>query len=124
MLMFTVATPGEADKFCDITIADILGPLKVAADIERERDANFSLLSYSFSLVGPGRQHNLKHIAQLGGSGQCKCVWGAGAHIRGTQTSVIGSWGGAGCIQARGTCIVAPHTLSLVARRTQHCATS
>lgn len=64
MLMFTVATPGETDKFCDITIADILGPLKVAADIERERDANFSLLSYSFSLVGPGRQHKPKHTSR------------------------------------------------------------
>ena len=47
---------------CDITVADILGPLKEAsfsaesADCsERARDANFSLLSYSFSLVGLGR---------------------------------------------------------------------
>ena len=49
-------------KMCDITVADILGPLKEAsfsaesADCsERARDANFSLLSYSFSLVGPCR---------------------------------------------------------------------
>ena len=45
-------------KTCDITIADILGPLKKkkagtgADDAADSRDANFSLLSYSFSLVG------------------------------------------------------------------------
>ena len=47
---------------CDITVADILGPLlkeegtsaKAADRSDRARDANFSLLSYSFSLVGPG----------------------------------------------------------------------
>ena len=83
MLIFAVATPDENDKLCDITIADILGPLLegAAGIVDRERDANFSLLSYSFSLVGPARQHNLKHIAWLGGSGQCKCVRGwEGAH--------------------------------------------
>ena len=50
MLIFAVATPDENDKLCDITIADILGPKKAA---NRERDANFSLPSYSYSLVGP-----------------------------------------------------------------------
>ena len=48
---------------CDITVADILGPLlkkeagtsaEVVDDSNPARDANFSLLSYSFSLVGPG----------------------------------------------------------------------
>ena len=46
---------------CDITVADILGPLmkevggtgaEVADSSDRARDANFSLLSYSYSLVG------------------------------------------------------------------------
>ena len=46
---------------CDITVADILGPLlekesgtsaEAVDDSDRARDANFSLLSYSFSLVG------------------------------------------------------------------------
>ena len=46
-------------KTCDITVADILGPLillnsKVTDSMDRPRDANFSLLTYSFSLVGPG----------------------------------------------------------------------
>jgi hypothetical protein len=66
LLMQSVANLGstEADKddqseTCDITVADIIGPLKevgnsseVANCSERARDANFSLLSYSFSLVG------------------------------------------------------------------------
>ena len=48
---------------CDITVADILGPLewsdgKVADGSDRPRDANFSLLSYSFSLVSPARQQS------------------------------------------------------------------
>ena len=69
--------PGaNSPKTCDITVGDILGPLKEEAgtagknkekkgeeagdaadsrDVsDRERDTNFSLLSYSFSLVGPG----------------------------------------------------------------------
>ena len=48
-------------EFCDITVGDILGPLNKeeagtgAGDaVDVSRDANFSLLSYSFSLVGPG----------------------------------------------------------------------
>ena len=43
--------PSEANspKKCDITVADILGP---KAGVEADsRDNNFSLLSYSFSLV-------------------------------------------------------------------------
>ena len=56
---------------CDITVADILGPLlatesgtsaEVADGSDRARDANFSLLSYSFSLVGPGS--NLKQAGR------------------------------------------------------------
>jgi len=59
---------------CDITVADILGPLlekeagtsaELADGSDRERDTNFSLLSYSFSLVGPGS--NLKQSALLMG---------------------------------------------------------
>ena len=46
-------------NICDITVGDIIGPQKdtaaeAANSSERARDANFSLLSYSFSLVGPG----------------------------------------------------------------------
>ena len=46
---------------CDITVADILGPLlkgvggtgaEMADSSDRARDDNFSLLSYSYSLVG------------------------------------------------------------------------
>ena len=70
LLMCPVADLGAPDvmangqqKTCDITVADILGPLKTmtgaseAADsMVRARDDNFSLLSYSFSLVGPAAQ--------------------------------------------------------------------
>ena len=65
LLMQAVANLGatEADKddqpeTCDITVADILGPLLLdEVDTRAEaaacsRDARFSLLSYSFSLVG------------------------------------------------------------------------
>ena len=38
----------EDDHMCDITVGDVLGPLKQE---DGERDDNFSLLSYSFSLV-------------------------------------------------------------------------
>ena len=38
----------EGDQMCDITVGDVLGPLKQG---EGDRDTNFSLLSYSFSLV-------------------------------------------------------------------------
>ena len=58
---------------CDITVADILGPLcmlkeagtsaETADGSDRARDTNFSLLSYSFSLVGPG--NNLKQSTVL-----------------------------------------------------------
>ena len=47
------AVPANTDDqlMCDITVGDVLGPLlKQGPDIG-ERDANFSLLSYSFSLV-------------------------------------------------------------------------
>ena len=47
--------PTEANSLetCDITVADILGPKRgiEAGDEVNSRDANFSLLSYSFSLV-------------------------------------------------------------------------
>ena len=53
--------PSEANspETCDITVADILGPLKKKAGTGAggavdSRDTNLSLLSYSFSLVGPG----------------------------------------------------------------------
>ena len=37
---------------CDITVGDVIGPLLSAREaVIRVRDANFSLLSYSFSLV-------------------------------------------------------------------------
>ena len=42
---------------CDITVGDVIGPLEDDAVI-RVRDANFSLLSYSFSLVGPATALN------------------------------------------------------------------
>lgn len=76
LLMQPVANLGatEADKddqpeTCDITVADILGPLlkevgnsaelaNIRAD--RARDANFSLLSYSFSLVGRAPQQQFR----------------------------------------------------------------
>ena len=68
LLMQPVAKLGAAEAnddnqsdTCDITVADILGPLlekesDTSAEVnnsDRARDANFSLLSYSFSLVGP-----------------------------------------------------------------------
>ena len=50
-------------KMCDITVGDILGPLKKKQEagngtdkaVDRARDVSFALLSYSFSLVGPGK---------------------------------------------------------------------
>ena len=42
--------PNEDDKLCDITVGDVLGPLIKKGGIG-DRDTNFSLLSYSFSLV-------------------------------------------------------------------------
>lgn len=39
------------DQLCDITIGDVLGPLIKPGGGIGDRDANFSLLSYSFSLV-------------------------------------------------------------------------
>ena len=53
MLMSSVANLGanknEKDRMCDITVGDVLGPL--IKQEEGVRDVNFSLLSYSFSLV-------------------------------------------------------------------------
>jgi hypothetical protein len=70
LLMQPVANLGSSEtktsETCDITVGDILGPLKTkqgagagdGSDVSRDanllRDADFSLLSYSFSLVGPG----------------------------------------------------------------------
>ena len=65
-----VSNEDDPRKTCDITVADIMGPLillnkevgtgaSAAADcMDQPRDANFSLLSYSFSLVGPARALN------------------------------------------------------------------
>ena len=47
-----VVDEGEQRQMCDITVADVLGPLSFIMD--RPRDANFSLLTYSFNLVGLG----------------------------------------------------------------------
>ena len=74
LLMQTVANLAAAEAnednrsdTCDITVADILGPLlkevggtgaEVADSSDRARDANFSLLSYSFSLVGLSSQNS------------------------------------------------------------------
>ena len=48
----------KTPEFCDITVGDILGPLRKketgTGAVDVSRDANFSLLSYSFSLVGLG----------------------------------------------------------------------
>ena len=46
-------------NMCDITVGDIIGRQKdtdaeATNSSDRARDANFSLLSYSFSLVGSG----------------------------------------------------------------------
>ena len=73
----------QSTVMCDITVADILGPLlkaqagtsaEVADGTDRARDTNLSLLSYSFSLVGPGS--NLKQrVADHGHAERlCKVV--------------------------------------------------
>ena len=71
---------------CDITVADILGPLlteaggtsaEVADGSDRPRDANFSLLSYSFSLVSPAQQQS-QTARMLSGIMQSYSIWGAG----------------------------------------------
>ena len=69
LLMLPVASLGAANENtlnnCDITVADILGPkVPTPAGVESDvtdRNANFSLLSYSFSLVHPS---NLEHRAR------------------------------------------------------------
>jgi len=54
-----LSAPVVTKEDCDITVGDIIGPLKQEAStssgatLDRARDANFSLLSYSFSLVRP-----------------------------------------------------------------------
>ena len=58
-LAASVANKNDRPNMCDITVGDIVGRLKgtdaeAADSSDRARDANFSLLSYSFSLVGPG----------------------------------------------------------------------
>ena len=51
---------GSMPETCDITVGDILGPVITSEEegsrnaVDRPRNANFSLLSYSFSLVSPG----------------------------------------------------------------------
>ena len=53
---------------CDITVADIIGPvLEKVGGSDRARDANFSLISYSYSLVlrSSTRQPNLEHLVAV-----------------------------------------------------------
>ena len=60
-LAASVTNKDNLPSTCDITVADIIGPrpilkdtnAKAADSSDRARDANFSLLSYSFSLVSP-----------------------------------------------------------------------
>ena len=74
---------------CDITVADILGPLlekeagtssEMIDGSDRARDAKLSLLSYSFSLVGrSSRTSNNMQLCQgwlgrLSRCGQCICI--------------------------------------------------
>ena len=83
LLMQRVAKLGvaEVDKdgqseTCDITVADIIGPLllkevgtraEAPADCSnRARDARFSLLSYSFSLVGRAPAATLNSAPLMG----------------------------------------------------------
>ena len=69
-------------KMCDITVGDILGPLKKKQEagngtdkaVDRARDVSFSLLSYSFSLVGPAASI-LKH--KQSGDTSCSIGWNA-----------------------------------------------
>ena len=66
LLMQPVASPAATEtndpsNTCDITVADIIGPLLgkeagTSAKVVDARDVNFSLLSYSFSLVGLSSQ--------------------------------------------------------------------
>ena len=97
LLMQPVADLGmtEAGKdgpqaMCDITVADVLGPLlkeagtsaKAADCSDRARDANFSLLSYSFSLVGPSINSNSAPLigsAAKQGCSRVRAAHGAGA---------------------------------------------
>jgi len=51
------AMPANKKELCDVTVGDVLGPLKPEGDIG-DRDANFSLLTYSFSL-NPALRHDL-----------------------------------------------------------------
>ena len=74
LLMCPVADLGAVakgqKKKCDITIADVIGPLD-ATDTSVDftgalpRDANFSLLSYSFSLVGSMSLEREEHTIQV-----------------------------------------------------------
>ena len=76
------SSKAKKPETCDITVGDILGPLKAAAigvDDANSRDANFSLLSYSFSLVSPGSLESL-NIARprlansFSGSARRRCI--------------------------------------------------
>ena len=64
LLICPVANLGRSmanrPKKCDITIADILGPLEGGKPAIRARDANFSLPTYSYSLVGLGSEFELR----------------------------------------------------------------
>ena len=67
-------------KMCDITIGDILGPLDVggaSVGMGRARDANFSLLSYSFNLVGSStnlEQPQLVYYEPQGPASSVPCI--------------------------------------------------
>ena len=86
---------------CDITVADILGPLLkevgTSAEVadgseDRARDTNLSLLSYSFSLVGPGS--NLKQrVAER----RCKVVQYRVRVARRCGRRTVGRGGQRGC---------------------------
>ena len=59
-VLVTMHIPGSSANESDgndITVDDILGPLSSKSNMDQSRDANFSLLSYSFNLNSAMRGH-------------------------------------------------------------------
>ena len=112
---------------CDITVGDVIGPLEKEGVI-RVRDANFSLLSYSFSLVSSNLELWAGSAAMEGPGG----VMHAMRRQRHSRRSLPTTYTTAPkcrmySIRRSSTCIIATRCQArprLVARRTRRCATS
>ena len=112
---------------CDITVGDVIGPLEKEGVI-RVRDANFSLLSYSFSLVSSNLELWAGSAAMEGPGGVMHAMRRERHSRRSLPTPLILPPQSVACsIRRSSTCIIATRCQArpqLVARRTRHYATS